>query len=86
MPRFSINPQKELKDDSTRRVIAETDSPRTRESLNRDLRNIGVAEGDRVIVHTSMRSLGWVNGGAVAYIQALQDAPGRSLCRHSQAM
>jgi aminoglycoside 3-N-acetyltransferase len=76
MPRFSINPQKELKDDSTRRVIAETDSPRTRESLNRDLRNIGVAEGDRVIVHTSMRSLGWVNGGAVAYIQALQDAVG----------
>ncbi len=71
MPRFSINPQKELKDDSTARVIAETDSPRTRESLRNDLRSIGVETADRVIVHTSMQTLGWVNGGPVAYIQAL---------------
>ncbi|MEE8046988.1 MAG: AAC(3) family N-acetyltransferase [Dehalococcoidia bacterium] len=76
MPRFAINPQRELRDASTAGVIAETDTPRTRESLASDLSDLGVALGDRVIVHTSMRSLGWVNGGPVAFIQALQDAVG----------
>ena len=76
MPRRESNPQRELKDDSIAKVIAESESPRTRESLARDLEQLGVQSGDRLIVHTAMGSLGWVNGGAVAYIQALQDAVG----------
>ena len=76
MPRRESNPQRELKDDSIARVIAESKAPRTRESLARDLDQLGVMTGNRLIVHTSMRSLGWVNGGAVAYVQALQDAVG----------
>jgi aminoglycoside 3-N-acetyltransferase len=71
-----INPQRKLSDESTAKVIAETYTPRTRESLATDLRRLGVETGDKIIVHTSMRTLGWVNGGAVAYIQALQDAVG----------
>ena len=78
MPRRESNPQRELKDDSIARLIAESKAPRTRESLARDLDQLGVMTGDRLIVHTSMRSLGWVNGGAVAYIQALQDAVGNT--------
>ena len=52
------------------------DLPRTRDSLAHDLRTLGVAAGDVVLVHSSLRSLGWVCGGAVAVVQALLDALG----------
>lgn len=76
MPLSETNPQRSLSDDSVGRIIADTESPRTRESLKSDLKTLGVKHGDRLIVHTSMRSMGWVNGGVVAYIQALMDAVG----------
>lgn len=47
--------------------------PHTRTSLAEDLRALGLRSGDRVLVHASLKSLGWVAGGAVAVIQALQD-------------
>ncbi len=59
--------------DSIRRLIEETGSPRTRESLASDLRALGLEAGDTAIVHSSLSSLGWVNGGAVAVVQALCD-------------
>jgi aminoglycoside 3-N-acetyltransferase len=52
----------------------DTDLPRTRESLTRDLRDLGVRAGSVLLVHSSMRSLGWVAGGAQAVAQALLDA------------
>jgi aminoglycoside 3-N-acetyltransferase len=55
-------------------IIAATEFPRTRGSLSADLRALGVNAGDTVIVHSSLSSLGWVNGGAVAVVQALCDA------------
>ncbi len=55
-------------------LIANTLTPRTRDSLASDLRALGICEGDTVIVHSSLSSLGWVNGGAVALIYALMDA------------
>jgi aminoglycoside 3-N-acetyltransferase len=55
-------------------VVAATPSPRTRESLTADLRALGVAPGMVVLVHSSLRSLGWVCGGPVAVVQALTDA------------
>jgi aminoglycoside 3-N-acetyltransferase len=54
-------------------AIQNIDSPRTRSSLAADLRRLGLAEGMTVLVHSSLKSLGWVNGGPVAAIQALQD-------------
>jgi aminoglycoside 3-N-acetyltransferase len=47
-----------------------------RSELAAGIRAIGVAEGDVVFVHTSMRSLGWVVGGAESVVNALLDAVG----------
>jgi aminoglycoside 3-N-acetyltransferase len=54
-------------------LVQSTSEPRTRASLAQDLRALGLETGMLVIVHSSMKSLGWVNGGPVAVIQALQD-------------
>ncbi len=52
------------------------DGPATVASLTRDLRRLGVAAGDTVIVHTSLSALGWVVGGPVAVVQALESVLG----------
>lgn len=58
------------------RAIAHADTPRTRASLASDLRALGLEAGATVLVHSSLSSLGWVAGGPVAVIQALQDVLG----------
>lgn len=58
---------------SEKNLIDNTDMPRTRESIAKDLRSLGLKEGMVVIVHSSLKSLGWVSGGPVAVIQALMD-------------
>jgi aminoglycoside 3-N-acetyltransferase len=42
----------------------------------RDLRALGLAEGDLLIAHVSLRSLGWVSGGPVALLRALSEVLG----------
>jgi aminoglycoside 3-N-acetyltransferase len=51
-------------------------TPVTRASLTADLTALGVRRGDTLLVHSSMRSLGWVCGGPVAVVLALRDALG----------
>lgn len=57
-------------------AIAATPSPVTVATLRRDLRALGLGPGAVVIVHSSLRALGWVAGGAQAVVQALLEMVG----------
>lgn len=50
--------------------------PITRSRLAWALKNLGVEPGSVLMVHSSLKSLGWVAGGPVAVVQALIDALG----------
>lgn len=54
-------------------AIERVDFPNTKNSIKDDLIKIGVKEGMTLIVHSSLSSIGWVNGGEVAVIQALME-------------
>lgn len=49
----------------------------TRDTIATELREQGVRAGETLLVHSSLSSLGWVCGGAVAVVQGLLDALGR---------
>ena len=55
---------------------ASSGPPATIQSLRADLLNLGLPPGATVLVHSSMKSLGWVSGGPVAIILALEMALG----------
>ncbi|MFV0136678.1 aminoglycoside N(3)-acetyltransferase [Streptomyces sp. HMX87] len=48
----------------------------TRGTLAAELRALGVRSGEILLVHSSLRSLGWVCGGPVAVVRGLLDALG----------
>ncbi|AKI97778.1 aminoglycoside N(3)-acetyltransferase [Kosmotoga pacifica] len=50
-----------------------SDGPVTIESLKGDLQKLGLKAGMTVVVHSSLSSLGWVCGGSVAVIKALEE-------------
>jgi len=56
------------------KVIKGTSSPVTVHSMQQDLRDIGICEGDMLLVHSSLSSLGWVCGGPQAVVQALLES------------
>ncbi|MGE6631983.1 aminoglycoside N(3)-acetyltransferase [Bacillus sp. NPDC077027] len=47
--------------------------PVTKEQIKEELILLGVKKGMTLCVHSSLSSIGWVNGGAVAVIQALME-------------
>lgn len=59
-------------------AIKAVDSPNTIDSLTKGLYELGVREGDTVMVHSSMNKLGWICGAETALIQALINAVGDS--------
>jgi len=48
----------------------------TRRRIVRDLRRLGVQPGQTLLVHASLRSIGWVAGGAPTVVAALREAVG----------
>lgn len=48
----------------------------TRGTVAAQLRELGVRDGETLLVHSSLKSLGWVCGGPVAVVQGLLDALG----------
>lgn len=54
-------------------TIQKVSAPNTVDSLKVDLHKLGIAAGDKLIVHSSLSSIGWVSGGAVAVIRALME-------------
>jgi aminoglycoside 3-N-acetyltransferase len=51
--------------------------PVTVDTLREDFRALGVEPGSVLLVHSSLSSLGWVNGGPVAVILALEEILGQ---------
>lgn len=58
-------------------VIKKTKKPQSTSSLVEDLRRIGIEEGDIVLVHSSLSSIGWVCGEDVGLIEALLEVVGK---------
>lgn len=52
--------------------------PVTTQLLVRDLRELGVSEGQTLLVHASLKNIGWVDGGSAAVVAALRLAVGES--------
>ena len=58
---------------SEQEAINRTPHPNTVDTLKRDFTALGLQPGMTVIVHSSLSRIGWVNGGPVAVIQALEN-------------
>lgn len=58
---------------SEQKTIDPLNKLRTRRTLAVDIKNLGIKEGMTAIVHSSMSAIGWICGGPVAVLQALQD-------------
>ncbi|GAA4932838.1 aminoglycoside N-acetyltransferase AAC(3)-VIII [Streptomyces coeruleoprunus] len=57
-------------------LLERAGGPVTRGRLVRDLKELGVAHGDIVMIHTSLSALGYVVGGTRTVIDALTEAVG----------
>lgn len=58
------------------RIIELTRHPNTVNSIYNDLKKLGICEGNTVLVHSSLSSIGWVCGGGQAVIMALLKSVG----------
>ena len=59
-------------------VVRKTKTLATVESLRDDFEALGIEKGMVLLVHSSLSALGWVCGGAVAVIIALQEVLGET--------
>lgn len=51
--------------------ILNTPEFQSKETLIRQLKELGIQEGERIMVHSSLKSMGWISGGAQAVVEAL---------------
>lgn len=59
-------------------VVDKTKTLATVESLQMDFKTLGIETGMVLLVHSSLSALGWICGGAVAVILALQEVLGKT--------
>ena len=59
-------------------VVEKTKTLATVESLQTDFKALGIKKGMVLLVHSSLSAMGWVCGGAVAVIIALQEVLGET--------
>ncbi|MGD2027417.1 MAG: AAC(3) family N-acetyltransferase [Anaerolineales bacterium] len=57
-------------------LVDNTPTPGTIDSIKTDLISLGVQPGMILLVHSSLSKMGWVNGGAVSVILALEQVLG----------
>ena len=60
------------------RVVQTTEVPATIDSLQVEFSTLGIRSGMVLLVHSSLSAMGWVSGGAVAVIIALQEILGET--------
>ena len=53
--------------------VQETPSFQSIETLKQQLHTLGIQSGDSIMVHSSIKSMGWIAGGAKAVIDALME-------------
>lgn len=53
--------------------VQETTSFQSVETLKQQLQTLGIQSGDSIMVHSSIKSMGWIAGGAKAVIDALME-------------
>ena len=58
-------------------IIKKSKFPNTIHTIKRDLKNLGIKEGDIVLVHSSMSKMGWVCGDEVTIVEALLECVGK---------
>lgn len=59
-------------------VVRQTETLATVESLQADFKALGIKKGMVLLVHSSLSATGWICGGAVAVIIALQEVLGET--------
>ncbi|WP_142826826.1 aminoglycoside N(3)-acetyltransferase [Planococcus soli] len=53
--------------------ILNTPEFQSKATLKRQLQQLGIAAGDALMVHSSLKSMGWIAGGAQAVVEALME-------------
>ncbi|QHJ70268.1 aminoglycoside N(3)-acetyltransferase [Planococcus halotolerans] len=53
--------------------ILNTPEFQSKKSLKRQLNELGIQKGDQIMVHSSLKSMGWIAGGAQAVVEALME-------------